>query len=356
MVSRIVSRFVISFFWIGIIFGFLFLPSIGNRLQKDSLNVFVWSGIIDPQIFKAFEQKTGIPVNVTYFGGNEELIVKLLATKSKGYDLIMPSDYAVKFLIDNKLLKKLDKRKLTFYDQLNHKFMGHYFDPQNDYSIPAEWYVLGLGVNKKFFKNGLPLASWKTVFDPKIMPQNIGLINDSRELIALASFYLYGKVAPLNQQQVQEVTTLLLEQKKQVEAYTDFRGDFLLDSGNCPVVMGATSYMWKTVRDNPELVYLIPQEGTFLNLENYVIPAACQKEKQVYQLLNFLFEPENEKHNFEEFYSVSTRKDADYLFNEPALKNVVPLIHPETSEQPIMFQNFLTDEQVNQIWLTVKSS
>lgn len=344
--------------WITLIFLFMFLPRLGTFFQKDSLNVYMWSGIFDPKLFNEFEEKTGVRVNVSYFGGNEELLVKLLATKGKGYDLVMPSDYTVQFLITKKLLKKIDKTKLTFFNDLNPKFLGHYFDPYNDYSLPGDWYVLGLGVNKKYFKNGLPPASWKTIFDPAIMIQNIGLINDSRELINLAIKYKYGRLRPISQPEMREIKALLVEQKKHAEAYTDFRGDFLLESGNCPVVLMGSNYIKEALQENENLVYLIPKEGTFLGLENFVIPVNSNKEDLVYKLLNFLYQPEVQEHNFKEsdYTQIPTRKDAQYLFETKELQNVIPLIHPDTPERALPYYNFLTDEQVNEIWLAVKGS
>lgn len=356
MVRKILYRAFSLSVWIGILFAFLFLPVLTNYFKDDSLNVFLWSGVFDPEIFDQFEQETGIKVNVTYFGGNEELIVKLLATKSKGYDLIEPSDYVVQFLIKHNLLKKLDKSKLTFYEELNPKLMGFNFDPENDYSVPAEWYILGFGLNKEAFKNGLPAASWDTIFDPEKMPDHLGLINDSREIIALAIFNRYGKLRPINNQEGEEIKNVLIEQKKKVEAYTDFRGDFLLESGNCPLVLVSSAFIWKTLRADPKFAFLIPKEGVFLNLENFVIPAATKKAEQTYKLLNFLFRPDIQKHNFENFSLSPTRKDADYMFNTPELQEVMPYIDPKTPQRAAPFVNVLTDEQVNEIWLAVKGS
>ena len=152
--SFLQTFFTVSF-WIVIFFVFLFAPRIVlNVRSSNSINICIWSGIVDPQLFKNFEKETGIHVNVSYFEGNEELLVKLLATKGKGYDMISPSDYVVDFLRKNNLLQRLDKSKLDFYDALNPKMIGHYYDPKNEYSVPSEWYIMGLGINADFFKNG----------------------------------------------------------------------------------------------------------------------------------------------------------------------------------------------------------
>lgn len=352
-----VQRSAIVVFWVLTVFGLLYSPRVFRRYSGKTINVFMWSGTVDPKMFLKFEEETGIHVNASYYEGNEELLTKLLATKGRGYDLVVPSDYVVEFLIRYDLLKKLDKRKLNFLNMLNPKFLNRYFDPKNEYSVPSEWYIQGLGINKKHFdERNLPEASWSTLFDMKKVPNHIGLINDSRELAGLAVNYLYGKVKPINEKEKQEVLDLLVKQRQKVEAYTDFRGDFLLESGNCSVVMVANSFIWKTVRDNPDIVYLIPQEGTFLNLENYVIPAASKKAELVYELMNFLFRFDVQKHNFENGVLLSTRKDATFMFNEPILKEATNLIAPDTSYKIELFRNVLTDEQINDIWLSVKGS
>jgi len=312
----------------------------------------MWPGVVDPKLFVEFGKKHGVDINVSYYSGNEELIVKLLATKGAGYDLVVPSDYAVEILIQNDLLKELDKSKLNFFEHINPQFLDLYFDPHNKYSIPAEWYILGLGINKRFFKNGLPPASWKTVFDPKYMPDHIGLLNDPRELIALAVKYKYGKIKPINQEEVQEIKELMCAQWKKAEAYTDFRGDFLLESGNCPVVIVANSYIWKTLADNADFEFLIPEEGTFVGLENYVIPKSSTKVELVYKLLNFLFDSNTQERNFQDYVWLSTRKDAEYLKEIDVLKRSIEVVN--TPGKMELFRNDLTDDQVNEIWLAVK--
>ena len=350
------GMFVVTF-WVTIFFGFLFTPRIMRHISSDnSISICIWSGVIDPQLFKKFEKETGIHVNVNYFESNEELLVKLFATQGKGYDMISPSDYVVQFLHQHGLIQRLDKSKLNFFDDLNPKLLGHYFDPKNEYSVPAEWYITGIGINTDYFKDGLPEASWDLLFNPQKMPDHLGLLGDSREMIGLAIKYKYGESRPINQKEVQEIKEILVAQRQKAEAYTDFRGDFLLESGNCSAVVVGNYVVWKTVRDDPKIKFLIPKEGTFLNLENYVIPAVSKKEHQVYKLLNFLYRSEYHKHNFANEYAsfMSSRKDADYMFDTPELKESLEYVRPDSTGQAWPYQNFLTDAQVNEIWLAVK--
>ncbi len=345
------AAFVI--FWIAAIFGFLYIPSLFRVFEnKRSINVFMWSGVVDTKMLSNFEKETGIKVNVNYFEGNDELIVKVLATKGKGYDMIVPSDYAVTFFARHGLLKKIDTTKLDFWSHIDPKFLNHWFDPKNEYSVPAEWYVLGLGINKKHFPNGLPEASLKTIFEP-CGNYRIGALNDSKELAGLAVKYRYGQLRPINQAETQEIKQLLMKQKSSVEAYTDFRGDFLLESGNCSVVLVPISAIWKTIVTNDSVAFLLPKEGTFLGLENYAILESSTKEDLVYQFMNYLFRLDVQKHNFQHRILLSTRSDADFVFEHPILRECFEKIGTgEGGAQ--LFEHLLTDEQVNDIWMAVK--
>jgi spermidine/putrescine transport system substrate-binding protein len=340
-------------FWIAAIFGFLYVPSLFRVFENNrSINVFMWSGVVDPKVLSDFEKETGIKVNVSYFEGNDELIVKVLATKGKGYDMIVPSDYAVAFFRQHGLLKKIDKTKLDFWSSIHPKFINHWFDPQNEYSVPAEWYVLGLGINKNHFPDGLPRASLKTIFEPS-GKYRLGVLNDSKEFAGLAVKYRYGVLRSIDHAETNEIKNLLMKQKERVEAYTDFRGDFLLESGNCSVVLVPISAIWKTIVNNESVAFLLPEEGTFLGLENYAILEGSTKEELVYQFMNYLFRLDVQKYNFEHRILLSTRKDAHFVFEHPILRECFERIGSEPGGAQL-FEHLLTDEQVNDIWMAVK--
>jgi spermidine/putrescine-binding protein len=182
----------------------------------------------------------------------------------------------------------------------------------------------------------------------------LALINDSRELAGLGMQYLFGDLRALNGSEVDQLAALLKKQKPYVEAYSDFRGDFLLESGTCSLAMMFFSHIAKTLQQNPNLAFLVPREWTFLGIENYAIPALSTKQDFVYELLNYLYTPEVQQYNFEHASSLPVRADADYLFDAPVIGEFARLMHPTSSYKTILFVNTLTDDQVNNIWLGLK--
>ena len=356
----LISRYIgICFFWIFTIFLCLYAPRLLHiGAQRRSINVCMWPGVVDKDVIADFEKQTGISVRYSSFDSNEELLVKLFATKGKEYDLIITSDYCIEVLIKQKLLQKINKSKLDFWSAIHPAFLGHYYDEHNDYSIPSDWYVLGFGIKKNFFrdtfhKNISDNSTWDIVFDVKNIDYTLGMINDSRELASLAMYYLYKKVAPVNDQQVQEITDLLIQQKSHVEAYTDLRGDFLLQSGNCAVVLVPNSFMWKVLARDATVDFFLPTDGLFLNIENFAIPVHSEKSELVYEFINYLFKLDIQEHNFTNNAMLSVRKDADFMFNNPYLQSSMR-IFDENQEKPTLFRNMLTDAQLNHIWLSMK--
>ena len=76
------------------------------------------------------------------------------------------------------------------------------------------------------------------------------MINDPIQTVIIAAYYLYGPVDTLTEEQLLEVQDLLIRQKKWVEAYADFRGNYFLATKNCPLVLASSSYMWRTKKNS----------------------------------------------------------------------------------------------------------
>ena len=353
-VDRGFTKFLAIGFWTAVIAIFLYSPPIKKDLRR-SIDVCLGAGIIDTKFFKEFEAETGVHVNASYFESNEELYIKLLAMNGRGYDMLVVSDSMIPFFKKNGLLKKLDKSKLDFWDQLNPKFLGHYYDEQNEYSIPAEWYALAIGINKNYFNGTVPDLSWDLFFNEKLRTSRIGLANDPRVLLTIAGRYLKFSF-PLTTEQVESMEEFLACLRGNIEAYIDYKGEQLLYSGNCAATMIYTSSAWKYLLEKPQIAIGIPREGTFLNIENYAVAATTEKDEWVYQFINYLFRKDVQKHNFEHRQLLSTRRDADFMFEAEYLSCIIPLVHPDTPGCIEVFKSLVSDEQVTDIWLSTKGA
>lgn len=353
---KVIVRTIVITLWIALIFGALYFPNLKIvKGEQQSINVFSWGDIIEPSIISAFEKETGIKVKLSYYASNEELIVKMKATRGEGYDLIIPSDYAVKLLIDDELLKPIKKHKLTFWKDINPNLLGHEFDPDNTYSLPMEWEIYGFGIDKDFFRNNPPQKSWNILFDKDIINYKVSMTNDPIEAIAFAGFYLYGSTNQLDPMQATEVKNLLIEQNSWVEAYASFRGDYFLATRNCPVVVASSSYIWKTMRQFPFVSFIVPEEGTFITIENIAIPSGSKKDKLTYQFINYLFRHESVRTHFETFgFFPSTLQSLSDLDIDPIAHD---LIHAtgEDFKKFYFFEELMPQKDIHDTWVEVKS-
>jgi spermidine/putrescine transport system substrate-binding protein len=354
--KKITIRALIICGWIGVLSACLYWPKAGFfTYDKNTINVFSWGDILDPKIIKAFEEETGINVNFNYYSSNEELVVKLKATKGEGYDLIIPSDYAVGILIKDQLLKKIDKSRLNFWNDIHPNLLGHFFDPCNHYSIPFEWELFLLGVNKAYFDHRKTPLGWGLIFDENLIRYKISMTNDPIEAISLASFYLFGPKSFLNESEIAQVKNLLISQKSWVEAYASFRGDYFLATGSCQVAVASSSYFWRTLKLFPEIGFVVPQEGTFLSIENLSIPKMSKKEDLTYKFINYLFREDSVRSHFETFgFFPSTLQSIKNLELDPEAKKLL-LSSEEDFKKFYFMQEIIPRNQVNDIWVEIKS-
>ena len=351
LLSTLCTRIMMIAFWISVIFAFLFLPSVTRfGYEQKSLNLFIFPVILDPHVLAQFEQETGVKVYINYYETNEELYSKLKATQGEGYDIIVPTDYTVEVLISDGLLKKIDKTKLPMLQQIRPDLMGNYFDPNNEYSIPYYMSVFGLGINKEYFKGVLPDPTWALVFDRNLVKTDICMLDSIRESIFLASLYIYGN-SNFDDPKTQliAIEELLRTQKQWVDVYTSNRIEELLASGSCPVAIGTSPDVWKAAHEYPNIEFVMPQEGSFLTIDSFVIPKSTTKDVLIYQLLNYLYRPE-----------VLAVSSLSYGFCSPLqdVEQVSPSIFCPTNEQfkkLHFFENVLTKTQMQDVLLAVKA-
>lgn len=289
--SRLFWYSTITIAWLLIIALFLYSSYVPRWLssRERSISVFFWADAIPQKMIATFEKETGIKVYVNYYEENDELFAKLQFSRGAGYDLLMPSNYMVQPLVQAGFLKKIDKSRLNFLPEIDQRLLGLDFDPDNSYSLPYAWDVYGLGVDTHFLEGKDFQASWRMLFD-RPYPYLVGMTDEPREVITVASQYLFGHAQPLTPQEAREVERLLVKQKKFVEAYTDLAIDTLLASKTCPVVLGASAYIARARKRTPSVQLVLPTEGSIMAIENFTIAARSTKDDLVYQFLNFMYQ------------------------------------------------------------------
>lgn len=352
---------IIVLFWLTIV-AIIFYVSSNTMFKKNnrSLNILAWPQIIDGDFLVEFEQKTGVQVNISYFESNEELLAKLRATKNHGYDLIMPSDYMLETFINEKHIKKIDKTKLNFWQDLQPALVGTKSDPLNLFTIPCFWTVFGIGVNLDYFNNTLPEdQSWRFLFFHHQKYKPIGMMENIVQLFSIAAFYKRGQTdfytydADFSKKSLIYFTLemLIMQKTYHVIAYTESRIEYMLASGECAACLCSSADIAKMVDHFPNIAFIVPKEGTFASLDSFAITSQTTKDDLIYDFLNYIYQPHVMEKYVEKFQFPSpliTIKDQ----NPPAgvsfdIYNTIP-IHS--------FTKWLTPEEIEYIWLALHAA
>lgn len=358
---NIFIKFFIVVGWLSIIFGALYLPNyLPSYSNHKTLNIYCWPDIFNSSVIADFEKNTGIKVNISYYESNEELVIKLKATKGEGYDIIVPSDYTVDILRKENILKKLDKSKLSFYNKIHPKLLGHFFDPKNDYSIPYEWALFGIGIDKSLYKDNKIDNSWSLIFEPQKLNQKIIMTNDPLVGIPCAALYLFGTLKDIDQEKLNQIQNLLSKQRPYVTAYSDSRPDYYIASKNAPLALASTSYIWRSIRDYPFIDFILPKEGSMMTIENIVALKNSKNDDLIYEFLNYIYQPQIIAENYKELAFFPTTTDSiDLLKSEniklPSILTSLDSLNNIEFLQMDYFKEPVDEQKIQDAWISMKS-
>jgi spermidine/putrescine transport system substrate-binding protein len=271
-----------------LIIGIVRVVTAESSLDKKSneLNVYIWSNLLNVESIQEFEKKHKIKVNFHFYGTNEELISKLKLNGRSSADILFPSDYACKILIENQFLQKIDKSRLENFDNIFPFLLDKDFDPNNNYSIPYVWESYGFAYDPSLIKKKLSI---KDLFDP---PCKIATTPDPIESVSIAAYHLFNGKTNFLENEMEEITNLLIKQKKHVEAYADFRAKDLVASKNIPLSFIKTSLIDALKNENPNIEFSLPKDIVFTTIENVVICKDSKNLDNAYLFLNYIFQPE----------------------------------------------------------------
>ena len=352
-------RFMSVIFFVGLISLCIYWPAL-NLLPsyKKSIAVFAWPGMFDSQTLARFEKQTGIKVHLSYYESNEELLLKL--GNGRDYDLIVPSDYTVGRLRSKGILKKLDTRKLPVMHSINPLFLSHYYDEHNEYFVPLEWAVFGIGVNKTCFRSP-PEESWRIIFDPALLKSgHVAMTNDPFVAIPIASLFLTGSIDIKDDEAIDAIEKILARQRPWVVAYTDYRAGYYLTSKDACLAVTSSSMLIQSMEDNPDIDFIIPREGSLVTIEGFAIPAASSKQELAYEFINFMLAPEQVAERYRELgYFPTTIEAARDLKLHPLVTSLLLLSKKKFFEQFHLLRYdrlraVLNDQALQDLWIRVK--
>lgn len=263
---------------------------------KPALNVYMWSDYIDMDLVREFEKQNDCKVVIDIFDSNEFMYSKLKAGGT-GYDVILPTTYMAKVMFDQNMLEKLDHSKLPNLKYINPKYLADLaLDKKMEYSVP---YMLGftcVAYNKE--KCGTLPETWD-VFSNEKFAGKMTLLNDHRETIGAALFFLGKSMNDTNDADLAKAKEILLKWKKNLAKFDNELYKVGIQSGEFLVVQGYSGDLFQVFAEAPNLTYMCPKEGISMSCDDWVIPATAKNKELAYKFINFLCDPKNAAKNME---------------------------------------------------------
>lgn len=267
--------------------------------ENKILRLMSWSGYAPQSQIDAFEEETGIKVEVT-LSSNEEMISKLRATGGGGFDLAQPSQDRVSSVVEQfGIYQPIDYSKVDVA-QIEPNMLAatkKYTEVDGEsYAVPHVFGTSGLIVNKKY-------AGGANNFIDLLDTKYTGRVSYRAKrptIIAIAfalgkdPFALYNDKAAY-QELLDEVGAALIKGKPVVKNYWE-NGDALLESMRSEEVwlaMGWEQGAWKLYKENPNIDYVAPVTGALAWVDTFALPAKSENVEAAYKWINYVLKPEN---------------------------------------------------------------
>ena len=334
-----------------------------SSADKDNeLYVYNWGEYIDESVISQFEEETGIKVIYDMFETNEEMY-PIIEAGAISYDAVCPSDYMIQKMVQNDLLAELNFDNIPNIKEIDPLYLqmaSTAFDPENKYAVPYTWGDLGILYNDKRLEElGIdPPTKWSDLWDERLSGEL--LMQDSiRSAFTIALTKNGYSLNSTNPDEINKAKQDLIDQKPLVQAYVvDQVRDKMIGGEAAVGIIYSGEMLYIQGEDGTDnLEYVIPEEGTDLFIDCWVIPKNAKNKENAEKWINFLCRPDIAKKNFEYITYSTPNKGAFELLDEDMQNNkaVFPDIDSIKNAEVLKYLGDDVDEIYNEAWKEVKS-
>ncbi len=323
--------------------------------EKVTLKVYNWGDYIGEDVIKKFEDKYNINVIYDTFSDNEVMYTKLKAGGSD-YDVAIPSDYMIKRMINEGMISKLDFNNIPNYKLIEDKFKNLGFDPKNEYSVPYMWGTVGIIYNKTMVSD--PVDSWDILWNEKYEKQ-VFMLDSQRDSIGITLKKLGFSLNTKKTEDLEKAKNELILQKElgMVQAYV---GDEVKDK----MIMGEAAFavVWSgdavyMKRENPDLEYVIPKEGSNLWFDSMVVLNNSKNKKEAEQFINFMCETDIAFENADYIGYSTPQTEAKKMMSEDLLKDIAAYPSDAEIDNCEVFEDLADSiKEYDRIWTEISAA
>ena len=325
----------------------------GCGKAKPVLSVYTWSDYIKPELVRRFEHEHGCRVVLDTFESNEAMYAKLKAGAS-GYDLLTPSSYMVSLMHNQGLVRTLDRSLLQNLVHVDPDYLEIAADAEMDHSVPYMITNAGIAYLEGRVENVVP--SWR-MFGRTDLRGRMTMFNDMRETIGAALKCLGHSLNSTSEADLAEAETILLEWKKNLAKFENEQYKIGLASGEFLLVHAYNGDIFQVRKENPDVRFFVPEEGTIISCDDLVIPADAGEVALAHAFINFLHDPAVAAENTEFIYYLCPNKDSYPLLPAEIRDNPGIFLKPEIQAKSEMIADIgAANALYVKVWDRLKSA
>ena len=278
--------------------------------SSGEVNVFAWGDYFDKNdLLKQFEAKSGIKVNLSTYGSNEEAENKLRAAGGKGFDVIFPSvDTGPNYYKDD-LLQEIDEKRFNA-DRVIPSIYRHSITlgaarRGKRYLVPFDWGTEAITYDStKFDKKSGEFSYgdlWADGLDKKVALRqksiftSIALYLDATGQLKTDRGMDMYKSEDESRRVFDACLKFAVTKKKNFGAYWNNANEATAAFTDAGCIIGQT---WDTTgillnrKTDKKWKFGMPKEGGLAWTDTFGIPIGAANIDQAYALTNFLYTPE----------------------------------------------------------------
>ncbi len=252
-----------------------------GKSEALTLNVYNWGEYISDgsegsfDTIREFEKwyeatyKQKLKVNYDTYASNEDMYAKL-SSGAVSYDVVIPSDYMIARMIQEDMLLPLNFDNIPNYQYIGESFRGLYYDPDNLYSVPYTYGVIGVIYNANVVDEA-DAGDWDLLWNEKYAG-NILQFNNSRDAFGTAQYKLGLDVNSTDTADWDQALAELKKQAPLVKSYVMDEIYNMMESGEAAIgayYAGDYFTMLDAQAESVDLRFYYPERT------NYFVDAMC---------------------------------------------------------------------------------
>jgi spermidine/putrescine-binding protein len=251
------------------------------------LNIYNWSDYIAPDVVPGFEKEFGVAVSYDTYESSEEMVAKLQAG-AVGYDLVVPTTYAVSELVATGRLARLSRKYLPNLANISPVFRGLPHDPDNAYAVPWQWGMTGIAWRADLVAT--PPDSWAVFLDQRYRGR-MTMLDDLRDVIGAFLRYRGHSINSIEPGELETARHDAVAAKANLKAYLSAPVKGQLITGDVWLAQLWNGDAAQASKEQTALRWALPKEGSTLWIDSLGVPASAPHPRAAHEFINYILRP-----------------------------------------------------------------